>query len=96
MAVEVLLTFSNLGPNLSIIVSLIFLGLSALIGVYAFVVFLTLKSVISGWTTLMLVLSVSFSGIFFVLGLIGKYLAIILLEVKERPPYMVQTIKRLK
>ncbi len=96
LAVEILLTFSNLGPNLSIIVSLVFLGISLLIGVYAAVVWLTFQSVISGWTTLMLFLSVSFSGVFFVLGLIGKYLAIILLEVKERPPYMVQTIKRLK
>lgn len=96
LAVEILLTFSNLGPNLSIIVSLVFLGVSLLLGVYAAVVWLTFQSVISGWTTLMLFLSFSFSGIFFVLGLIGKYLAIILLEVKERPPYMVQAIKRLK
>lgn len=95
LAVEVLLLFSNLGPNLSFFAAFIFIIISILFGVYVLYVYLTFNSVLSGWTTIMLFLSVGFSGVFFILGLIGKYVSMLMMEIKNRQSYSIESINKI-
>jgi len=94
LASDVIFAFSNLGMKISIILSTLFFMLSIGIGLYATVIYLTLKTVVTGWTTLSLFLSCGFSGIFLVLGILGKYLTMLLTEVQNRPSYIVRSIER--
>ena len=97
LATSVLLSFSDIGLKLTLFLSLLFLAISISIGIYTISIYLTEKSiVVAGWTTTMLFLSFSFSGIFLILTILGKYLTIILEETKERPAYFIQSIKRIK
>jgi dolichol-phosphate mannosyltransferase len=95
-AFEALLAFSSIGLKLSFWLSIIFFLASICIGIYTISIYLTDSSVVLGWTTTMLFLSFSFSGIFIVLTILGKYLAMILQEVKEHRIYTIQSIKRIK
>lgn len=96
-AVNILLSFSDIGLKFTLFLSVIFFMISIFIGIYAISIYLIETSVVvTGWTTTMLFLSFSFSGIFFILTILGKYLAIILEETKERPSYFIQSIKRIK
>jgi len=95
LAINIILNFSNIGGNISIILSFIFLLFSVFAGLYAIIIFLVDKRVIEGWTTIMLLLSFGFTGLFFILGIIGKYISILLLEIKNRPLYTVKSVQRL-
>jgi len=95
LAADVIFAFSDLGMKISIILSTLFFTLSIGIGFYAIVIYLTLKTVVTGWTTLSLFLSCGFSGIFLVLGILGKYLTMLLTEVQNRPSYIVRSVDRI-
>lgn len=95
LAADVIFAFSDLGMKISIILSTLFFMLSLGIGFYAIVIYLTLKTVVTGWTTLSLFLSCGFSGIFLVLGILGKYLTMLLTEVQNRPSYIVRSVERI-
>lgn len=95
LALNIILNFSNIGGNIAIILSLFFLLFSLFGGGYAVFIFLTSKEVIEGWTTMMLFSSFGFSGLFFILGIISKYISIMLLEIKNRPLYTIKSIQRL-
>ena len=95
-ATETLLAFSDISLKLTFYLSVIFFIVSVAIGIYAISIYLTDKSVALGWTTIMLFLSFSFSGIFLILTILGKYLAMIFKELRHEPPYTVRSIKRLR
>jgi len=95
LAADVVFAFSDLGMKISIILSTLFFMLSAGIGFYAIIIYLTLKTVVTGWTTLSLFLSCGFSGIFLVLGILGKYLTMLLTEIQNRPSYIVRSVERI-
>lgn len=95
LAFEILLSFSNIGLSITMILSLLFLGVSITGGIYALYIYFTLDSVVSGWTTTMLFLSAGFSGIFFVLGLLSKYVSLLLIELKERPLYTYTSVNKI-
>lgn len=95
-ASDTLLSFSNIGLKFTLWLSILFFLGSVIIGIYAISIYLTEKTVALGWTTIMLFLSFSFSGIFLILTVIGKYLVMILEESKRKSAYTIQSIKRLK
>lgn len=95
LAFEILLSFSNIGLSITMILSLLFLGFSVTGGIYALYIYFTLDSVVSGWTTTMLFLSAGFSGIFFVLGLLSKYVSLLLIELKQRPLYTYSSVNKI-
>lgn len=95
-ALEIVLSYTDLGINLTLGLSFFFLLLSLLVGLYAISIYLTSKQVALGWTTTMLFLSFGFSGFFLITGVLTKYLMMVLLETKNRSQYVVQSIKKVK
>lgn len=94
IALDTLVSYSNIGTNMSILFASVFLLTSISLGLYALIIFFTLEGVIPGWTTTMLFLSASFSGVFIILGLQGRYISSIIYEIKKRPKYTVRSIER--
>lgn len=91
LAFDVLLSFSSVGLRVAHWLSLAFTGFSVLVILYSIGVFLFLDNVVSGWTTLMIVISLGLAGVFLILGIIGEYLARILVEVRGRPLYALRS-----
>jgi glycosyltransferase involved in cell wall biosynthesis len=96
LAFDVLISFSNIGFQLGLILSIAFFAVSIWIGFYAIGSYLFRKTIPQGWTSLALFLSFGFSGLFLVLGLLGKYLSIALLEIQNRPSYRVSSVTRIQ
>lgn len=94
IALDLLLSLSDISINITWIISLIFIVISLIGGAYALVAHLIFDVVISGWTTIILFLSFGFSGLFFILGLISKYLYTILIEVQNKSYYTIKSIER--
>lgn len=95
LATDVLIGFSNIGTRISLTLSLIFLAFSVLVGVYAIHIFLTKPDVEAGWTSIMLFLSMSFTGMFFILAFLSKYMTTIIVELKDRPNYTYKSVSKL-
>lgn len=96
LGLDVLIGHSNLGTRIAGYISALFLVFAILSGVYAGVSFITIKDIAPGWTTTMVFLSASFTGVFFVLFIISKYLTTILVEIQERPIYVFKSLEKLQ
>lgn len=95
LAFEILMNFSDLGAKLAINISLLFL-LFTIFGLgYTVYSYLVLDKIQAGWTTMMLFMSISFSGIFFILAILAKYMTITMSEVKDRSNYIYKNVDRL-
>lgn len=91
LAFDILISFSEVGLRLANLFSLMFLFFSLAGILYTVLNYLFNDNLIVGWPTIMIVLSTGLAGIFFVLGLIGEYVARMLIEVRQRPNYAVAT-----
>jgi hypothetical protein len=76
-ATDLLLVFTNLGKRISIVLSLVFMLTSIIAIIYTIFAY-ALLNVIHGWTTIMLLLSISFTGVFICFGIVIKYLNLLL------------------
>jgi polyisoprenyl-phosphate glycosyltransferase len=88
LSLSVIAISSKAPLRIAIIFSLIFGIFSLLLGIFTLVMFFMLKPV-SGYTTIVVFLSISVSIILFVLGIICEYLGHILSEVKAKPIYII-------
>ncbi len=95
MGSDILFSFTRLGVSINIYIALLFFTFSLLLGGYTVYQYLTYSSVVKGWTTTMMFLSVGFSGIFMVLAIINKYFAIMLKEIRTFPHHTIKTIEKL-
>lgn len=95
IASDILVSYSNIGIKIASSLSIIFLLCSLLAGGYAVYSYHTVKNIEPGWTTLMLFLSLGFTGMFLTLSVIAKYLTTILIEVQDRPNYIFKSVDRL-
>ena len=95
LGLDVLVNFSDIGIKIAINISILFLLITLFTLSYTMYSYLTLDKIQSGWTTMMLFMSVSFSGIFFVLAILAKYMTVTMIEIKDRPSYVFKGIDRL-
>ena len=81
-----LLSFSNLPLKLGIFASVCSMFLGILLLLYTL---LTRKGAPSGYATIVVLLCFMFAVLFFVVGIIGEYIALLFEEIKDRPIYVV-------
>lgn len=94
LGLEVMLMYTGVGEKLAVNLSLFFILISVSLGLYSLVMFIR-GIAVEGWTTTMLFLSFGFSGIFSLMGILSKYLSMVLVEVQKRPTFHTENIERL-
>ena len=77
--------------RVSLILGVIFGGFSLVVAIYS-IIQKILGTPFSGYTTLVVLMSLGFSLLFLLLGIIGQYLGDIFIEIKGRPIYIVEKI----
>jgi glycosyltransferase involved in cell wall biosynthesis len=90
LAFDILLSFSGFGMRIAHRLSFAFGAFSVSTVVYAIVIYMFKNDVPQGWTTITVLTSGGFAGLFLVLGLLGEYIARILIEVRARPHYSIR------
>lgn len=93
LALDVIIGYSNIGIKTIHILSAALFLFSLGIGGWALYGYLFIGNIVEGWTTIMVFLSCVFSGLFFILGILGEYILRILDEVKGRPYYTISSVK---
>lgn len=88
-------TFSHIPLRLGLAIGLIFGGFSFVVAIYS-VVMKFLGEPFSGYTTIVVLISLGFSLLFIVIGIIGEYIGYIFNEVKGRPTYIIDRISEQK
>ena len=77
MAINSIIIYTNLAFKISIGITLALFCFTLLSGLYASIIYFSHNKPIEGWTTTVLLISGSFSGLFFLLAIIIKYLSLI-------------------
>ena len=96
LASNVLIYYSNFGTKICLWLCVSFFLISFLGGSYSILSYILKEnSVQPGWTTTMLFISISFCGLFLVLGIIAKYLEVLLKELIVKTPYSYSSIDSL-
>ncbi len=95
-AADNLLFFTNIGWKISALMSAIMISFSVCIGVYTFITWLVNENVISGWTTIMMFLSIVFSALFVLITIIIKYLSLILFINITKQDYVFESVDKIK
>ncbi|WP_309120824.1 glycosyltransferase [Paenibacillus sp.] len=96
LALDVIVSFSNIGLKAAHYMSLLFFLFSIVMIVYSLYNFIFNKNIVEGWTTLMILISTGFAGMFFIFGMLGEYLSRMLIELQDRPSYSVRSVQMFK
>ncbi|QWU15807.1 dolichol-phosphate mannosyltransferase [Paenibacillus sophorae] len=96
LAIDALVSFSNAGLKAAHYLTFAFFGFSIFMGAYALYNYFFNQSVVEGWTTLMILISFGFAGLFFIFGVIGEYISRILTEIQNRPFYSTSSVEMYK
>ncbi|ACH38624.1 MAG: hypothetical protein ACD_55C00139G0003 [uncultured bacterium] len=91
LSLNAFFSFSNLPLRLGIITGLIVGGFSILVGIYS-IVMRFIGNAPSGYTTIVVLVSFLFAIQFFITGIIGEYIGVILIQSRERPIYLVDSM----
>jgi polyisoprenyl-phosphate glycosyltransferase len=95
MAINSFIIYTNLAFKISLLITIILFCFTMLSSFYTFYIFFSEKKPIEGWTTIMLLISGSFSGIFFVLAIIIKYLSLLIEMIYTQKTYLVESIEKI-
>lgn len=76
--------------RVAVALSALVAGLAGLYALYSVVVYFTLDAVVTGWTSIIIVVSMIGALQLLVLGIIGEYLGRAFRQVQGRPPYIVR------
>lgn len=90
-ATNTLILFTDIAYKFTVGLTWLMMFLTFTVGIYTIWVFVNANP-IAGWTTIMLILSFCFFGLFAVLSLIVKYLSIILDLVFNKQKYVVESV----
>lgn len=96
LALDALVSFSHFGLRAAHLLTGIFFLFSLFMGGYALYNYFFNQSVVQGWTTLMILISLGYAGLFFIGGVIGEYTSRILIEIQNRPFYSTKSVEMYK
>lgn len=94
-AIDALIIYTNLAFKLSVSISLLLLVSTLSIIIYTVFIYFGEDKPIEGWTTIMLLISGSFSGLFLLIAVIIKYLSLILELVFKKKSYIQENIEKI-
>ena len=94
MAINTLIIYTNLAFRISIAITLLLFLFTLGTVFYTIMIYFSDKKPIEGWTTLMMLISGSFSGLFFLLAIIIKYLSLLVELVYSKKMYLFESIDR--
>lgn len=92
-SINTIMCFSDLPLKLGIFSGIIVAALGILLLIYTL---FTRQGAPSGYTTIVVALCFMFALLFIVVGIIGQYIAILFLELKDRPLYLIDTKRNMK
>lgn len=93
-AVDALILFTDIGYKTALVLTLGMVFFSLFVAIYAVFIF-TERQPITGWTSMVLLLSLGFAGLFAVAAIIIKYLDVLLGLVFKRRNYTITGIEKL-
>lgn len=93
LSVTAITTFSKLPLHISVITGILFSVFSIIVGIFS-IVMKFLENPVSGYTTIVVMISFLFGVQLFLMGIIGEYLGYLIDEGKRRPIYIVDKITR--
>jgi dolichol-phosphate mannosyltransferase len=93
-ALDSIVLFTNLAFNISFVLALLMMAATLAGGIYVMLIFLLGKPV-AGYTTMMLLITASFFGVFAILAVILKYLSILVNLVFSKQKYMIESIEKI-
>lgn len=94
LAVDSLILFTEIGYRFSMTMTLVMMLLSVFMIIYSLITYFVIHP-IEGWTTIILFLSVAFSGLFGILTIIVKYMQLLVDLVFKRKHYSYESIEKL-
>lgn len=94
-AIDTLIIYTNLAFSISVSISLVLLFCTLSIIIYTLFIYLGKHKPIEGWTTIMLLLSGGFSGLFLLIAIMIKYLSLILEIVFKKKSYIQEKIEKI-
>jgi polyisoprenyl-phosphate glycosyltransferase len=96
LAYEIIIRYSQLASQIAIGLSLLFFIFSVFMIAFVIASYIIVRNIASGWTTTMMFLTISFSGLFLVLSMILKYLDMLLRDKSIAKNYVYDSIEHLK
>lgn len=94
-AVDALIIYTSISFKISLYIALALFLCTMSIVVYTLYIYFGKEKPIEGWTTIMLLLSGGFSGIFFLSSIVIKYLSLILQLVFKKKSYIHENIEKI-
>ena len=94
-AVDSLALYTGIGYKVAFGVSVIMLLLMLASVVYIFAINLLGNTPVEGWTTTMLVVTGGFFGVFLLLAIVLKYLALLVEMVFKQQKYLVESVEKI-
>ena len=94
-AIDTLIIYTNLAFSISVSISLMLFFCTLSIIIYTLFIYLGKHKPIEGWTTIMLLLSGGFSGLFLLIAIMIKYLSLILEIVFKKKSYIQEKIEKI-
>lgn len=96
LAVNSLLLFTNILEKMALYMALIMLVFSISVLGYTVFIFLVYDRVVEGWTTIMLFLSISFTGLFTLLAILIKFVSLILNLQNKKQAYTYESVEKIR
>ena len=94
LGLDIIVSFTKLGLIISLFLSIILFLFSLGMGIYALYDYFFGEDIAgTGWASVIAFLSIGFSGIFLILGMLVNYASKILIEAQNRPLYNVKSIE---
>jgi len=95
-ALNYLMIFTDIVPKISIFMALMMLLFSICVFCYTVFIYIVYDKVVEGWTTIMLFLSVCFTGFFSLFAIVIKFVSLILKLQNTKYTYTYESVEKVK